>query len=249
VHPVILQELAAERVRATTARSPACSGRSATTSGSTSWTAWPACRPRDPTRHTRLGEARMHVISCQRLTKRFVVRVTTTIAAAPEQVWQVLTDLRRYRQWHPTLELLDGPPGGQLATGTVLRLRANGAHPLSGRSRCPSPRWPSRSPWPGKGAIPRSSSAATASPSAPRPGHPAGRRIGLQRSHGAGSAHRTSHSPGGRLPGRRDGPEEDRGAAAAASMERSDLKENPDGYHRHHHIRRPALPIEGAMTR
>jgi hypothetical protein len=37
----------------------------------------------------------------------------------------VLTDLRRYRQWHPTLELLDGPPGGQLATGTVLRQRAN----------------------------------------------------------------------------------------------------------------------------
>ena len=27
------------------------------------------------------------------------------------------------------------------------------------------------------------------------------------------------------------------------------LKENPDGYHRHHHIHRPALPIEGATTR
>jgi Polyketide cyclase / dehydrase and lipid transport len=109
-------DIARTRRRATTARSPACSGRSATTSGSTSW---PACRPRDPTRHTRLGEARMHVISCQPLAKRFVVRVTATIAAAPDQVWQVLTDLHRYRQWHPTLELLDGPPGGQLATGTT----------------------------------------------------------------------------------------------------------------------------------
>jgi uncharacterized protein YndB with AHSA1/START domain len=59
-----------------------------------------------------------------RLTERFVVRVTTTIAAAPDQVWQVLTDLHRYHQWHPTLELLDGPPAGQVATGTVLRLRA-----------------------------------------------------------------------------------------------------------------------------
>ena len=59
-----------------------------------------------------------------RLTERFVVRVTTTIAAAPDQLWQVLTDLHRYHQWHPTLELLDGPPAGQVATGTVLRLRA-----------------------------------------------------------------------------------------------------------------------------
>jgi uncharacterized protein YndB with AHSA1/START domain len=60
---------------------------------------------------------------------KLVVQAVTTVAATPEQVWQVLTDLHRYRQWHPTLELLDGPPAEQLTPGTTLRLRANQGTP------------------------------------------------------------------------------------------------------------------------
>jgi uncharacterized protein YndB with AHSA1/START domain len=57
------------------------------------------------------------------------VRAATTISATPERVWQVLTDLHRYRRWHPLLELLDGPPVERLAPGITLRLRANQGTP------------------------------------------------------------------------------------------------------------------------
>lgn len=57
------------------------------------------------------------------------VRATVTIAATAEQVWRVLTDLPAYRRWHPFLDVLDGPPAGELATGSVLRLRAGQGTP------------------------------------------------------------------------------------------------------------------------
>ncbi|WP_052371835.1 SRPBCC domain-containing protein [Amycolatopsis taiwanensis] len=57
------------------------------------------------------------------------IRVAAAIAATPEQVWRVLIDVPRYRRWHPTLELLDGPPAGHLAPGAVLRWRTNQGTP------------------------------------------------------------------------------------------------------------------------
>jgi uncharacterized protein YndB with AHSA1/START domain len=57
------------------------------------------------------------------------VRATAVIAASAEQVWRVLADLRSYHQWHPSLELLDGPAAADLSPGTVLRLRADRGSP------------------------------------------------------------------------------------------------------------------------
>lgn len=57
------------------------------------------------------------------------VRATAIIAASVQEVWQVLADLHHYHQWHPSLELLDGPAGEDLVPGTVLRLRANRGTP------------------------------------------------------------------------------------------------------------------------
>jgi hypothetical protein len=40
-----------------------------------------------------------------------------------------MTDLRSYLQWHPTLELLNGPSDENVVSGTVLRLPANRGTP------------------------------------------------------------------------------------------------------------------------
>lgn len=52
------------------------------------------------------------------------VRVVTTVSAPPERVWDVLTDLSSYREWHPHLEALDEP--GRLEPGAEVRLRLSG---------------------------------------------------------------------------------------------------------------------------
>lgn len=57
-----------------------------------------------------------------------VVRVVTPIAASPERVWKVLTDLANYRDWHPNLEILTTVEE-PVAVGTVLRLRTNAGSP------------------------------------------------------------------------------------------------------------------------
>ncbi|WP_189039783.1 SRPBCC domain-containing protein [Streptomyces daqingensis] len=57
------------------------------------------------------------------------VRATANVAAPVERVWQVLTDLHGYEQWHPSVELVDGPPAAEMAKGSVLRLRADRGTP------------------------------------------------------------------------------------------------------------------------
>ena len=54
------------------------------------------------------------------------MRVRVTIAAPPERVWGVLTDLASYRMWHPLLELLDGPDALCLEPGATVRFRLSG---------------------------------------------------------------------------------------------------------------------------
>jgi uncharacterized protein YndB with AHSA1/START domain len=60
-----------------------------------------------------------------------VVRIVTSIAASPDRVWEILADLPGYRDWHPNMELLNGPGGADqpLAVGSVLRLRTNAGTP------------------------------------------------------------------------------------------------------------------------
>src|SRR5581483_2139189 len=53
------------------------------------------------------------------------ISATATIGASPEQIWEILTDLRRYHTWHPGLELLHGLGSEGLEPGVVLRLRAD----------------------------------------------------------------------------------------------------------------------------
>ncbi|MFC4497692.1 SRPBCC domain-containing protein [Streptomyces ovatisporus] len=60
---------------------------------------------------------------------KLAVRATATVAASAERVWQVLTDLRSYEQWHPSVELVDGPPAEEITQGTALRLRADRGTP------------------------------------------------------------------------------------------------------------------------
>lgn len=57
------------------------------------------------------------------------IRATATIGASPAQIWQILTDLRRYPEWHPRLELLHGVGPEGLEPGVVLRLRADRGRP------------------------------------------------------------------------------------------------------------------------
>lgn len=52
------------------------------------------------------------------------VTVTTDIAAPAETVWQVLTELSRYADWHPTLSLDGVAP--ELTLGAHLSLRLSG---------------------------------------------------------------------------------------------------------------------------
>jgi uncharacterized protein YndB with AHSA1/START domain len=60
-----------------------------------------------------------------------VVRIVTAIAASPDHVWEILADLPGYRDWHPNMELLNGPGGTDqpVAVGSVLRLRTNPGTP------------------------------------------------------------------------------------------------------------------------
>jgi uncharacterized protein YndB with AHSA1/START domain len=58
-----------------------------------------------------------------------VVRIATTIAAAPIRVWEVLIDLPRYRDWHPNMEVLGHVDGmNQYSAGdTALKAIIDGA--------------------------------------------------------------------------------------------------------------------------
>jgi uncharacterized protein YndB with AHSA1/START domain len=56
--------------------------------------------------------------------RQLTVRTVVLIAAAPERVWQVLTDLVGFSRWHPNMEVLSRPDG-PLVPGCVLRLRTN----------------------------------------------------------------------------------------------------------------------------
>lgn len=49
-----------------------------------------------------------------------------SIAASPERVWEVLTDLASYREWHPHLALLDSASDVRLAPGAMIRMRLSG---------------------------------------------------------------------------------------------------------------------------
>ena len=50
------------------------------------------------------------------------------IAAPPERVWAVLTDLSSYRQWHPVFVSVNG----ELAAGSKLTITTT--HPTTGRT-------------------------------------------------------------------------------------------------------------------
>jgi len=50
------------------------------------------------------------------------------IAAPPERVWAVLTDLSSYRQWHPVFVAVNG----ELAAGSKLTITTT--HPTTGRT-------------------------------------------------------------------------------------------------------------------
>jgi hypothetical protein len=52
------------------------------------------------------------------------VTITTDIAAPPETVWRVLTEVSRYADWHPTLSLDGAAP--ELKPGAQLPLRLSG---------------------------------------------------------------------------------------------------------------------------
>lgn len=51
-----------------------------------------------------------------------VFSATTTIAATPEQIWAVLTDLPRYPEWDPYAERIEGAvaPGAKITAYTKL---------------------------------------------------------------------------------------------------------------------------------
>ncbi|HEY8373550.1 MAG TPA: SRPBCC domain-containing protein [Pseudonocardiaceae bacterium] len=55
-----------------------------------------------------------------------VVRTDVLIAAPPEKVWEVLVDLPRYRDWHPSMTLVSGMGEDDRVpvVGSTLRLRA-----------------------------------------------------------------------------------------------------------------------------
>ena len=58
----------------------------------------------------------------------YEISTTIEIAATPENVWAVLTDLASYPQWHPMYQAVNG----QLAAGSTLTITST--HPASGRS-------------------------------------------------------------------------------------------------------------------
>jgi uncharacterized protein YndB with AHSA1/START domain len=59
--------------------------------------------------------------------QHLTVRTAISIAAAPAQVWEILTDLSGYRGWHPSMESASTSDGEHqpIAPGCVLRLRTN----------------------------------------------------------------------------------------------------------------------------
>ena len=57
----------------------------------------------------------------------YEISTTIEIAATPENVWAVLTDLASYSQWHPMYKAATG----QLAAGSTLTITST--HPTSGR--------------------------------------------------------------------------------------------------------------------
>ena len=57
----------------------------------------------------------------------YEISTTITIAATPENVWAVLTDLASYSQWHPMYQAATG----HLAAGSTLTITSS--HPGSGR--------------------------------------------------------------------------------------------------------------------
>ena len=58
----------------------------------------------------------------------YQITATVEIAATPEHVWAVLTDLANYSQWHPVFRSVTG----QLAAGS--RLTITTTHPVSERA-------------------------------------------------------------------------------------------------------------------
>ena len=58
----------------------------------------------------------------------YEISTTIEIAASPENVWAVLTDLASYPKWHPVYQAVTG----QLAAGSTLTITST--HPASGRS-------------------------------------------------------------------------------------------------------------------
>jgi hypothetical protein len=56
------------------------------------------------------------------------ISATTQIAASPEQVWVVLTDLASYPRWNPLFR----EASGQLSAGNKITL--NSVHPVNGRT-------------------------------------------------------------------------------------------------------------------
>ena len=58
----------------------------------------------------------------------YEISTTIEIAATPENVWAVLTDMASYPQWHPMYQALTG----QMAAGSTLTITST--HPASGRS-------------------------------------------------------------------------------------------------------------------
>ena len=58
----------------------------------------------------------------------FEISTTIEIAATPENVWAVLTDLASYAQWHPMYQAATG----HLAAGSTLTITST--HPSSGRA-------------------------------------------------------------------------------------------------------------------
>ena len=58
----------------------------------------------------------------------YEISTTIAIAATPENVWAVLTDLASYSQWHPMYQAATG----HLAAGSTLTITST--HPTSGRT-------------------------------------------------------------------------------------------------------------------
>jgi hypothetical protein len=58
----------------------------------------------------------------------YQITATVEIAATPEHVWAVLTDLASYSQWHPVFRSVTG----QLAAGSKLTITTT--HPTTGRT-------------------------------------------------------------------------------------------------------------------